>query len=135
LLTLAVTGAALTIPSSAHAALDEVLAKSSTEIAITNVAGHALRVRTRGNVKEFAGDDGKVFAATWTGLTDLTALLGTHYAAYQAALSARKTHDHHVVHLSTPELTYSITAYGRMRSGKVVLNQSVPKGVNIDALR
>jgi hypothetical protein len=131
----AVTGAALTIPSSAHAALDEVLAKSSTEIATTNVAGRTLRVRTRGNVKEFAGDDGRVFAATWSGLTDIQTLLGTHYAAYEAALHARKTHDHHVVHLSTPEFTYSITAYGQMRSGKVVLNQSVPKGVNVDAIR
>jgi hypothetical protein len=135
LLTIVVTGAALTMSSSAHAALDEVLAKSSTEITTTTLAGPALRVRTRGHVKEFAGEDGKVFAATWDGPADLSTLLGSHYAAYTAAFQTRTRHGHHVVHISTPELTFSQTVYGRLRSGKVVLNQSVPKGVNLDALR
>jgi Protein of unknown function (DUF2844) len=135
LLSFVVTGATLTMSSSAHAALDEVLAKSSTEIATANVAGHTLRIRTRGNLKEFAAEDGKVFAATWSGLADIQTLLGTHYAAFDAALRARPRHDHHVVHVSTPELTYSLTAYGNLRSGTVVLNQSLPKGVDINALR
>jgi hypothetical protein len=136
-LTFVVAGAALSYSSSAHAALDEVLAKSSKEVSTEQIAGQALRVRTRGVVKEFAGTDGKVFAAIWRGnaAPDLHALLGTHYASYEAALNARRKGGHNHLFLVTPEITINVISHNRMLAGSVYLTQGLPKGVTVDALR
>jgi hypothetical protein len=136
-LTLAVTGAALAHSRSAHAALDEVLASSSKEVSVEPIAGQSLRVRTRGVVKEFAGTDGKVFAAIWRGnaAPDLHTLLGTHYASYETALNARRKGGHNHLFLVTPEITINVISHNRMLAGSVYLTRGMPKGVTVDALR
>jgi Protein of unknown function (DUF2844) len=136
-LSFAVVGAALTYSSSAHAALDEVLASSSKEVSVEPVAGQSLRVRTRGVVKEFAGTDGKVFAAIWRGnaAPDLHTLLGAHYASYETALNARRKGGHNHLFLTTPEITINVISHNRMIAGSVYLTRGLPKGVTVDALR
>ena len=120
----------------AHAALDEVLAKRGNEIVAKKVGTHMLRVRSRGMLKEFAAEDGKVFAASWKGTSnlDLMSLLGTHAEAYRTALRARHQGLHGLV-FSTPELSVSIVQAGRLMQGRVWLPGKMPTGVTLDALR
>jgi hypothetical protein len=136
-LSLALVGAALLYSTSAHAALDEVLATSSKEVSVTQVAGQTLRVRTRGVLKEFAGKDGKVFAAVWRGTAppNLHTLLGAHYASYETALNARRRGGHNHLFLSTPEITINVISHNRLLAGSVYLTNGLPKGVTVDALR
>jgi hypothetical protein len=118
-----------------HAALDDLLTDQAKDVAITKIAGQTLRVRERGNVKEFADASGKVFAASWHGPTSFPVLLGAHYAEYQAALKAQKLRSLHVAQVSTPELHASVVVYGRYTQGQIVLVKRLPKGVTVDALR
>jgi Protein of unknown function (DUF2844) len=135
-LVLASLGLLLT-SSYAQAALDEVLVPTSSEVHATQVAGQTMLVRTRGNVKEIAGADGKIFAATWRGhrAPDLQVLLGPHFAAYAEALRARRPGGHNHLFISTPELTVNVYAHARMLTGKAWLKQKLPAGVSIDAIQ
>lgn len=136
LLALLVAGVALGYAPLAHAALDEVLAANAKDVAATEVAGHALRVRVHDNLKEFAGADGKIFAATWQGKApDLHSILGAHYAAYVQALHARRPGGHNHLFFSTPELTVNVISHGRFIAGTAYLTQRLPQGVTVDALR
>jgi hypothetical protein len=128
--------AALLVPSLAHAALDEVITERAADVSVAEIANQKVRVRVRGSLKEFAGADGKVFGALWDGAPpDLRTLLGTHWDAYERALSARRPSGHNFVSIQTPELSVTISSFGRTLRGKVVLPQSLPKGVTADALR
>jgi hypothetical protein len=120
----------------AHAALDELLPKRATDTANVKLAGHPLRVRTRGTVKEFAGADGKVFAATWSSAerVDLVELLGPHMDAYRAQARASRL-GHHQLVFSTPELAAVVVQHGNVTTARFWVPSRLPVGVNADALR
>lgn len=120
----------------AHAALDEVLQKNARDVSAASIAGHALKVRVRGTLKEFADANGKVFAASWRGtaVPNYIELLGAHYPVYQAAVRARRPSDRNHFVVRTRELSLEVFSIGRMIIGKVILLQNLPHGVNADAL-
>jgi len=120
----------------AHAALDEVLPKRAPDVATTKIAGHVLRVRTRGMVKEFAGSDGRVFATAFQGTerVDLVALLGARSEAYRAAARANRIGLHALV-FTTPELAGVAVQHGRVTTARFWVPSRLPTGVRADALR
>lgn len=128
-----VLGLVLGLSAPAHAALDEQLAaKDSTP---TVIDGAKLRVRVRGNVKEFADASGKIFAASWRGFAPIATLLGPYREAYRAAMHSRRTRSLHAVEVRTPELEATVIVYGPMAEGHLLLVKRLPKGVHADALR
>ena len=93
-------------------------------------------------VKEYAGEDGTVFAVRWRGSAhpNLKKLLGSYFDNYQKALALRR-------HQTAPKLRYPfarieadgliIQLSGHMRDmqGFVSAQDLVPKGVHIHALQ
>lgn len=89
--------AALSLSSGAHAELGGPLAsvesdrgRMNAQLASVSMGGYARHALTRANggtVHEMTNADGQVFAVTWSGpgKPDLRALLGSHFAIFQAA--------------------------------------------------
>ena len=84
-------------PGAAHAGLGGPLAsvradggRMGAQVSSTAMGAYARHELTRangGSVRELTNADGRVFAVTWSGpgKPDLRALLGEHFAAFQAA--------------------------------------------------
>jgi Protein of unknown function (DUF2844) len=123
------------LASPARAALEEQLSDHAKGVSTVSIGGHSLRLRQRGNVKEFADASGKIFAASWTGNTNVSTVLGPHLTAYRAALQANRARSLHVASVRTPDLLANVVVYGAFARGQVVSLKNLPKGVSLDALR
>jgi hypothetical protein len=119
----------------AHAALDDVLVAKSADVRAQQVAGQQLLLRQRGDVREFAGADGKVFAVVWHSrfAPDVMGLLGPYADAYRTARGLHPASHTHLL-LRTPTVTVSLTAHARVHMGTIYLPQKLPAGVAIHAL-
>jgi hypothetical protein len=129
-----VLGAALLAPGLADAALDEPLG-ASAEVTTIRVAGHAILIRVRGNVREYAAD-GRIFAARWRGrfAPDLRGLLGPYYAEYEEAMRARRPSGHSSLVLHTPSLELRSFTHMHTVQGALWLTARLPEGMTLDAL-
>jgi hypothetical protein len=120
----------------AQAALGEKISEKETQ-ALAIPAGPTLRVREHDGVREYVGDDGKVFAFRWRRAMapDLDTLLGSYLPAYQAAVQKHRPMSRTVYVIRTPELVVSKLMHGHVVSGVAYLPAQLPKGVTVDALR
>ena len=87
-------------------------------------------------VRQYVEPSGRVFAVTWSGRfrPNLKVLLGSHYAAYEAAARAPHT-GHHVLSVSTGDLTLTLVQLPRGWSGRAHLTSLVPSWVDVEQLR
>ncbi len=117
----------------ALAALGETISVKETRT--TTVANHTVRFRETNGVREYAGDDGKIFAFTWRGMARAPLqLLGSYASSFQAGFAGRRLHGHHHVYFATPNLVYMSFVGPRVRFGHAYDPTHLPKGVTIDAL-
>ncbi len=90
------------------------------------------------SVREFASQANGVFAIDFSGPTmpDLKTVLGTHYAAYEAAAGVRRSVvNHHVFSFSGDGVVMTVTKLPRGFVGHAHLPAAVPAGVDVDSLR
>jgi hypothetical protein len=105
----------------------------STQSALYSV--HELQTPSGTTVREFADDNGIVFAVTWHGpfLPDLRQTLGAYFEAYQSAPRAKRYgHSHNIV--EEPGLVVHSNGHMRSFSGIAYVPQLVPTGVSIGQL-
>jgi Protein of unknown function (DUF2844) len=124
----------LSVSSRSHAALDERLDDKAPDVTVVKIGRQALRLRVRGQVKEYADKTGRVFAVSWHGRPKLQAVFGAHLDEFLTALRASRGRGGHLARVITPTINASMLVYGRYAQGKVVLVKSLPKGVDAHAL-
>lgn len=98
---------------------------------------HELTTDTGTQIREFVGDDGRVFAVSWRGpfLPDLTALLGQYYSTFRdGQTSGGRTALH--AHLSISQQGVVMHSEGRLRAfvGQAYVPALLPPGVTAGAL-
>lgn len=139
----------LSLPAVAFAALggDESSvqadqAQMRASLRITRAAAyavHELQAPDGHVVREYLSPSGTVFGLAWQGPSkpDLHQLLGTHFdefmQAAQAAQATRRGHGPLVVNL--PGMVVVSGGHMRAFSGRAYLPQSLPEGVNADAIQ
>ena len=110
--------------------------RSSSESSYTV---HEIQMPTGVTVKEFVGQNGRVFAVSWTGPVhpDLRQLLGAYFDPYIQAvqeLNAQR-HGHGPVIIDKPGLMARVSGHMRAFQGRVYVPQLVPAGVHAEELR
>ena len=92
---------------------------------------HEIQTPAGGVIHEYVSAQGKVFAVTWhgPGLPDLGQLLGS-YAA-QLAKAPTGPHNHHHLHIETPEVVMQSDAYLRTRSGRAWVRALLPQNLSL----
>lgn len=137
----------LSATGAAHAGLGELAASvqhdhsalraSAEEVtALPRFVRHTLRTPQGGQVHEFVGADGRVFAVSWSGptLPDLKTLLASHYDEY-VGQAAKRHASHHVFTMSTDGLVLGITRLPRGFSGAAHVPALLPAGVSAQDIR
>jgi hypothetical protein len=141
---LTVLGSAATLPT--FAALGEDASSVDTDVAkmkgqsrATAIAGYTVKeitVPSGTTVREYVSAEGKVFAVTWSGMTqpDLQQTLGTYFEQYTSAAAA--PHDGHH-HLSVTQDNFVLVTGGHMRAwrGKAYVPALLPPGFSVDELQ
>jgi hypothetical protein len=91
-----------------------------------------------GTVTEFVSRSGKVFAVTWHAQLppDLSALFGSYYESYHAAVAARSAPGNHR-HVAVVQPDLVVSAFGRVRTfmGVAYVPSLVPVGFDLADLR
>jgi hypothetical protein len=97
---------------------------------------HEMTTADGGRVREYVTRDGTVFAVTFSGRTmpDLHTVLGSRYAEYAAATSARRT-NHKVFAMSAPGLVMEVVKLPRGITGSAHVPSLLPSGVTARDLR
>ena len=99
---------------------------------------HVIAAAAGTRIAEFIDSDGRVFAVTWTGpvMPDLRALLGTHYAAFAAALAAQSPRPPHAaLRVATPGLVVETGGHMRAVSGRAYLPGGLPADMAVSDVR
>jgi hypothetical protein len=134
------------VSGGAHAALGgtpttvqtdaQALSGAATVEHAANFDRHQITQADGSIVREYVSPRGTVFAVAWSGRTtpDLKTLLGAHYATYTAEL-AKQRPSHHVLNVTTPDLTVTIVRYQHTGSGSASLPAEVPAGVLVGELK
>jgi len=90
-------------------------------------------------VKGYVSPAGKVFAITWHGqfIPDMHQLLGTYFGQYvQAANAQRESHvGRRPINIQQPGLVFQNGGHMRSYFGRAYVPNSVPQGVDVDALQ
>jgi hypothetical protein len=91
------------------------------------------------NVNEYEGQDGKVFALTWSGKKhpDLQNILGSHLIDFQSALAeARKTHHHGgALSVTTGNIHVEMGGHAGAVYGQTWLTDQVPAGMDVHDIK
>jgi Protein of unknown function (DUF2844) len=97
---------------------------------------HQIKAASGTSVREYVSRQGTVFALSWGGPShpNLQLLLGSSYAAYQAAARAHRI-GHHIVSINTPDLVATVLRLQRSSSGQIYVPALVPDGVMAANLR
>ena len=96
---------------------------------------HELEAGTGTKVREYSGNDGKVFAVCWEGpfRPNLRDLLGEHYDSYLKAAGARVARG--PVNIRLPGgLVIHMSGHQRAFYGRAYLENSVPQGLSTDEI-
>jgi hypothetical protein len=111
-------------------------AASMTTTPMPSYVRHEITTADGVRVREFAAQDGKVFAVAFDGPTmpDLKTVLGTHYDSYVAAATQRRG-SHHVVSFASDGAVVTIMKTPRGFSGQAQLPSSTPQGIQAQDLR
>ena len=131
----------------AHAALggdvtsitDEVTAMSGTDAVTVTQTYDIHRVSSAAGLQltEYVDRSGRIFAVAWSGpaMPDLRALLGSHYAAFAAALAAQTPRAHKSLHVATPALVVENSGTTRSVAGRAFIPAALPAGLGSDNVR
>jgi hypothetical protein len=99
---------------------------------------HDITTGTGGTVTEFISRSGKVFAVTWHSQLppDLSALFGSYYDSYRAAVAARSAPGNHR-HVAVVQPDLVVSAFGRVGTfmGTAYVPSLVPVGFDLADLR
>jgi hypothetical protein len=92
---------------------------------------HEISLPDNGRVREYSTPGGQVFATTWStrSMPDLRILLSQRYPAYAAAASGRHA-GHHLVQVTTPDLTMHVLTLQRRSTGTAIVPALMPAGVS-----
>jgi len=99
---------------------------------------HEISAATGVSVREYLNRDGIVFAVSWSGPVppDLQRLLGMHFTAYAAALTALSHPGiHRSVRLTSTGLVVELGGHLRAYTGRAYVVALVPSGVSAAELR
>jgi hypothetical protein len=121
------------------ASVDTDAAKMKGQARATAVAGYTVKEITLPSgtlVREYVSAEGKVFAVTWTGMSqpDLQQTLGTYFEQYKAAATAPHTGHHHLT-IHQPELVLSSGGHMRAWTGKAYVPALLPPNFSVDDIR
>lgn len=143
LLTACLVGSALVFAGCAHAELGGNLSSVAADrdrmgakmvsVGAGNYARHALTRTNGGTVRELTNPAGQVFAVTWSGpgKPDLRALLGSHFAAFQAASGAAGRAMHSLrrpQQVSQPDLQVQTEGHMGWFRGVAIIPSLAPAG-------
>jgi hypothetical protein len=111
-------------------------AASATSTETTNYTVHELT--TDGNVvREYASNEGVVFAVTWRGVKkpDLSLLLGSYYTEFNSADKKRKKmRGRQPVAVKTSSVVVRRGGHMRDMHGRAFITELVPAGVDVESL-
>jgi hypothetical protein len=101
----------------------------------TTYTMHELQVPTGTKVREYVGNDGKVFAVSWQGpfRPDLRQLFGSYYETYLKAAKGRVARG--PVNIELPGLVIHMSGHQRSFYGRAYLVDRVPQGLSADEIR
>lgn len=111
-----------------------LLASARIQRATTHTM-HELQAATRTKVREYLGNDGKIFAVAWQGpfRPDLRQLLGSYYETYLKAAKTRVARG--PVNIALPGLVIHMSGHQRSFYGRAYLVDRVPQGLSTDEIR
>ena len=121
------------------ASVDTDAAKMKGQARATAVAGYTVKEITLPSgtlVREYVSAEGKVFAVTWSGMSqpDLQQTLGTYFEQYKAAAAAPHAGHHHLT-IHQPELVLSSGGHMRAWRGKAYVPALLPPNFSVDDIR
>ena len=95
---------------------------------------HEMEAGTGTKVREYVGNDGKVFAVCWQGpfRPNLRDLLGEHYESYLKAAGPRAARG--PVNIRLPGLVIHMSGHQRAFYGRAYLVDRVPEGLSTDEI-
>jgi hypothetical protein len=103
---------------------------------------HEMQTGTGTIVREYAAPSGTVFGVTWNGpfIPDLRQLLGAQrFAEYQQALQAQNEQAgmrrRGPIDVELPGLVFQMAGHQRSFHGRAYIPQSLPQGVQAEAIR
>ena len=96
---------------------------------------HEMEAGTGTKVREYLGNDGKVFAVCWQGpfRPNLRDLLGEHYESYLKAAGPRAARG--PVNIRLPGLVIHMSGHQRAFYGRAYLVDLVPQGLSTDEIQ
>jgi hypothetical protein len=96
---------------------------------------HEMEAGTGTKVREYVGNDGKVFAVCWQGpfRPNLRDLLGAHYEPYLKAAGPRAARG--PVNIRLPGLVIHMSGHQRAFYGRAYLVDHVPQGLSTDEIQ
>lgn len=121
------------------ASVDADAAKMKGQARATAVGGYTVKEITLPSgtlVREYVSAEGKVFAVTWSGMSqpDLQQTLGTYFGQYKAAAAAPHAGHHHLT-IHQPELVLSSGGHMRAWRGKAYVPALLPPNFSTDDIR
>ena len=121
------------------ASIDTDAAKMKGQARATAVGGYTVKEITLPSgtlVREYVSAEGKVFAVTWSGMSqpDLQQTLGTYFEQYKAAAAAPHAGHHHLT-IHQPELVLSSGGHMRAWRGKAYVPALLPPNFSVDDIR
>jgi len=121
------------------ASVDADAAKMKGQARATAVAGYTVQEITLPSgtvVREYVSAEGKVFAVTWSGMSqpDLQQTLGTYFDQYKAAASAPHAGHHHLT-IHQPELVLNSGGHMRALSGKAYVPALLPPNFSVNDIQ
>jgi len=101
-----------------------------------NYRVHELQQESGTELREFVGQDGRVFAVAWSGpsVPDLRQAFGRYFDTYVDAAQARSTSRGHFA-LRQDDLVVQSSGHMRAFSGRAYLSSQIPSGMSLPEIR
>lgn len=98
---------------------------------------HEIQAPSGTVVREYASQEGKVFAVAWQGpwLPDMRQILGTYFVQYIEAAAQTTRRGHGPLLIQQPGLVVQLGGHMRAFVGRAYLPQMVPQGMTADEIR
>jgi|KBSMisStaDraftv2_1062788.scaffolds.fasta_scaffold172877_2 hypothetical protein len=121
------------------ASVETDAAKMKGQSRATAVAGYTVKEITLPSgtlVREYVSAEGKVFAVSWSGMSqpDLQQTLGTYFEQYKAAAAAPHAGHHHLT-IHQPELVLISGGHMRAWTGRAYVPALLPPSFSVDDIR
>jgi len=119
---------------------DQVHMQGSRQIrAAATYTVHEIQAATGTVVREYATNEGKVFAVAWRGPwpPDMRQLLGTYFEQYAQAAKAQSGNrmGRRPLTIEVPGLTVQLSGYSRSLAGRAYVPEMLPSGVRAEDIQ